>query len=252
MYVLDEPSIGLHQRDNVRLIATLRRLRDLGNSVHGRRARRRDHRGGRPRGRLRPGRRAAGRARGRRRARPSEIAANTNSLTGQLPVGHRAHRGPAAAAQAARAVISCAGAREHNLRNVDVELPARRAGGGHRRVGRGKSSLINGILHPALRRKLLRRYEQVGPHDELAGIEQIDKVIDIDQKPIGRTPRSNPATYTKAFDLIRDVFAQTPEARAYGYEPGRFSFNVQGRALRGVRGRRRPQGRDALPARRAT
>ena len=94
--------------------------------------------------------------------------------------------------------------------------------------GAGKSSLINGILQPALRRKLLGSYDQVGRHGAVVGIDAIDKVIDIDQKPIGRTPRSNPATYTKAFDAIRDVFAQTPEARAYGYQPGRFSFNVRG------------------------
>jgi excinuclease ABC subunit A len=94
--------------------------------------------------------------------------------------------------------------------------------------GAGKSSLINGTLHPALKRKLHGSFDQVGPHDSLEGIEKIDKVIDIDQKPIGRTPRSNPATYTKAFDLIREVFAATPEAKAFGYEPGRFSFNVKG------------------------
>ena len=114
------------------------------------------------------------------------------------------------------------GAREHNLKNVDVALPLGVLVAVTGVSGAGKSSLINGILQPALRRKLLGRLRPGRAAPAVTGIEQLDKVIDIDQKPIGRTPRSNPATYTKAFDAIRDVFAQTPEARAFGYQPGRF------------------------------
>ncbi len=124
--------------------------------------------------------------------------------------------------------IQLRGAREHNLKNVDVDFPLGVLVSITGVSGAGKSSLINGTLHPALRRKLLGSSDVVGVHTALSGTEAIDKVIDIDQKPIGRTPRSNPATYTKAFDQIREIFAGTPEARAFGYGPGRFSFNVKG------------------------
>ncbi len=226
MYVLDEPSIGLHQRDNLRLIATLRRLRDLGNSVivvehdeetieaadyvvdFG------------------PG---AGRGGGRVVAEgtPAAIKANPASPTGRFMSGverieiPRERRKPTG-------FISVKGAREHNLKNIDVQFPLGVVVAVTGVSGAGKSSLINGILHPALKRALLGSHERVGVHRGLTGIEAIDKVIDIDQKPIGRTPRSNPATYTKAFDAIREIFAGTQEARAYGYLPGRFSFNVAG------------------------
>jgi len=226
MYVLDEPSIGLHQRDNLRLIATLRRLRDLGNSVivvehdaetieaadfvvdFG------------------PG---AGRLGGSAVAQgtPAEIKANPKSLTGRFLSGVERIEIPAERRKPA-GYLKIEGAREHNLRNVDVDVPLGVLVAVTGVSGAGKSSLINGILHPALRRKLLGSYDQVGLHKGIRGVEQIDKVIDIDQQPIGRTPRSNPATYTKAFDHIREIFAQTPEARASGYEPGRFSFNVKG------------------------
>jgi excinuclease ABC subunit A len=226
MYVLDEPSIGLHQRDNLRLIATLRRLRDLGNTVivvehdaetieaadyvvdFG------------------PG---AGRGGGRVAAEgtPAALKANPDSPTGRFLSGverieiPRVRRKP-------QGFISVKGAREHNLKNIDVQFPLGVMVAVTGVSGAGKSSLINGILHPALKRALLGSHDRVGLHRGLTGIEAIDKVIDIDQKPIGRTPRSNPATYTKAFDAIREIFAQTAEARAYGYLPGRFSFNVAG------------------------
>ena len=226
MYVLDEPSIGLHQRDNLRLIATLRRLRDLGNSVivvehdaetiesadyvvdFG------------------PG---AGRGGGRVVAEgtPAALKANPASPTGRFLSGverieiPRERRKPTG-------FIAVKGAREHNLKNIDVQFPLGVIVAVTGVSGAGKSSLINGILHPALKRALLGSHDRVGLHRGLTGIEAIDKVIDIDQKPIGRTPRSNPATYTKAFDAIREIFAGTQEARAYGYLPGRFSFNVAG------------------------
>ncbi|MES1206398.1 MAG: excinuclease ABC subunit UvrA, partial [Pseudomonadota bacterium] len=226
MYVLDEPSIGLHQRDNLRLIATLQRLRDLGNSVivvehdaetieaadyvvdFG------------------PG---AGRLGGKVIAAgsPAQLKANKASLTGKFLSGVERIEIPATRRKP-NGWLTIEGAREHNLRNVDVDIPLGALVAVTGVSGAGKSSLINGILHPALRRKLLGSYDQVGPHTTIRGVEQIDKVIDIDQQPIGRTPRSNPATYTKAFDHIRDIFAQSPEARASGYEPGRFSFNVRG------------------------
>jgi excinuclease ABC subunit A len=226
MYVLDEPSIGLHQRDNLRLIATLRRLRDLGNSVivvehDAETIESADHVVD-----FGPG---AGRLGGRVVAEgtPDALRANPASLTGRFLAGSeridvpRTRRKP-------QGFITVKGAREHNLKNIDVAFPLGLLVAVTGVSGAGKSSLINGILQPALRRKLLGSYDVVGHHGGLVGIDAVDKVIDIDQKPIGRTPRSNPATYTKAFDAIRDVFAETPEARAAGYQPGRFSFNVRG------------------------
>ena len=226
MYVLDEPSIGLHQRDNLRLIATLQRLRDLGNSVivvehdaetiesadyvvdFG------------------PG---AGRLGGRVVAEGSvaDLKASPESLTGKFLAGIERIEIPLERRKP-NGFITVKGAREHNLKNIDVAFPLGVLVAVTGVSGAGKSSLINGILQPALRRRLLGSFDQVGRHAGLTGIDAIDKVIDIDQKPIGRTPRSNPATYTKAFDAIREVFAQTPEARASGYLPGRFSFNVRG------------------------
>jgi excinuclease ABC subunit A len=226
MYVLDEPSIGLHQRDNLRLIATLRRLRDLGNTVlvvehdaetiesadwvldFG------------------PG---AGRTGGRIIAAgpPAELRDNPESMTGRFMSGTDRIEIPDAR-RAPKGWIEVRGARENNLKNIDVKFPLGVLCAVTGVSGAGKSSLINHILHPALKRKLHQATEPVGAHKELRGVDLIDKVIDIDQKPIGRTPRSNPATYTKAFDIVRDVFAMTQEARTYGYKPGRFSFNVKG------------------------
>jgi excinuclease ABC subunit A len=226
MYVLDEPSIGLHQRDNLRLIATLRRLRDLGNSVivvehDAETIEAADHVVD-----FGPG---AGRMGGKVVAEgsPAAVKDTAASLTGRFLAGSERIEIPAAR-RAPAGWLRLKGAREHNLKHVDVDFPLGVLVAVTGVSGAGKSSLVNGILHPALRRRLHGSYDLVGPHDALLGVEQIDKVIDIDQKPIGRTPRSNPATYTKAFDCVRDIFAQTPEARTYGYEPGRFSFNVRG------------------------
>ncbi len=224
LYVLDEPSIGLHQRDNERLILTLHRLRDLGNTVlvvehdeatieaadwvvdFG------------------PG---AGRHGGHVIAQgtPAQIKASKASITGRFLSGTERIEVPPQR-RPARGQITLRGAREHNLRNVDVDVPLGVMVAVTGVSGAGKSSLINATLYPALNRLLHRSLDRVGPYDKLEGLEQIDKVIVIDQKPIGRTPRSNPATYTKAFDLIRELYAQMPTAKTYGYGPGRFSFNV--------------------------
>ena len=224
LYVLDEPSIGLHQRDNERLIKTLHRLRDLGNSVlvveHDQATiESADHVID-----FGPG---AGRHGGKVVAQgtPDEVRRHPTSLTGLYLSGQRSIPLPASR-RTPRGWIRLEGAREHNLKNVDVELPLGALVAVTGVSGAGKSSLINGTLYPALCRMLHDSHVRVGPYKKLTGLEQIDKVIEIDQKPIGRTPRSNPATYTKAFDLVRDIFAKTPEARTYGYAPGRFSFNV--------------------------
>jgi excinuclease ABC subunit A len=224
LYVLDEPSIGLHQRDNERLISTLCRLRDLGNSVlvveHDQATiEAADHVID-----FGPG---AGRHGGKVIAQgtPQEVSACASSLTGQYLAGTRSIERPAER-RAPSGWITLRGATEHNLKNVDAALPLGVLVAITGVSGAGKSSLINATLYPALRRKLHGSTERVGPYKALEGLDQLDKVIVIDQKPIGRTPRSNPATYTKAFDLVRDAFARTPEARAFGFAPGRFSFNL--------------------------
>jgi len=228
LYVLDEPSIGLHQRDNDRLIKTLQRLRDLGNTVlvveHDEATiEAADHVVD-----FGPG---AGRHGGHVVAQgtPLEIRRNPQSLTGRYMSGRERIEIPESRREP-RGWIHLRGAREHNLQSVDVDLPLGALVAVTGVSGAGKSSLINATLHPALRRALHETLDRVGPYDSLEGLEQIDKVIVIDQKPIGRTPRSNPATYTKCFDLVRGLFAQTPQARAYGYKPGRFSFNVPGQS----------------------
>jgi excinuclease ABC subunit A len=227
VYVLDEPSIGLHQRDNKKLLNALAHLRDIGNSVvvveHDREAMEEadwliD---------FGPG---AGRHGGEIVAAgtPKEVMATKASLTGQYLRGDLEIPIPAERRLPDGRKLSVIGAKENNLKNVSVDFPLGQLICVTGVSGAGKSTLINQILYPAIARALYKSDMTVGEFTALKGIEQIDKVIDIDQSPIGRTPRSNPATYTKLFDLIRDFFALLPEARMHGYTPGRFSFNVKG------------------------
>ena len=227
LYILDEPSIGLHQRDNSKLIETLKKLRDIGNTVivvehdeetmmesdylvdigpgagiHG--------------GQIV----AAG--------TPQEVMQNPNSITGAYLSGRKKIYVPTERRKGNGQVLSVRGAREHNLKNIDVDIPLGCFVCVSGVSGSGKSSLVNGIVNPVLSRELNRAIRSVGKHDKILGIEYLDKVIDIDQSPIGRTPRSNPATYTGLFTDIRDLFASTADAKAKGYKAGRFSFNVRG------------------------
>jgi excinuclease ABC subunit A len=226
LYVLDEPSIGLHQRDNERLIKTLERLRDLGNSVlvveHDEQTMRRADR----LVDMGPG---AGEYGGEVVANgtPKQVEANPKSLTGQFLSGKRAIPVPDARRERTGELV-IRGARDHNLRGIDVTIPLGVLCTVTGVSGSGKSTLINGILHKAAAAQLNRARVRPGAHDSIEGMEQLDKVIQVNQSPIGRTPRSNPATYTGIFDHIRTLFSQTPEARARGYKPGRFSFNVKG------------------------
>ncbi len=226
MYVLDEPSIGLHQRDNEKLIGTLDRLRDLGNTVivveHDEGTMRAaDHLVD-----LGPG---AGEHGGHVIAAgtPAEVAKDAASLTGQYLSGKRQIEVPAGRREP-RGALLIRGAREHNLKSIDVAIPLGVFCCVTGVSGSGKSTLINETLHHAVANRLHQAKLRPGAHDGIDGLSQIDKIINIDQSPIGRTPRSNPATYTGVFDHIRQLFTQTQEARARGYKPGRFSFNVKG------------------------
>lgn len=227
LYVLDEPSIGLHQRDNGKLITALKNLRDMGNSVivvehdeetmlesdyivdigpgagiHG--------------GEIV----AAG--------TPTEVAANTASITGDYLSGRRQIAVPSKRRSGSGEYVTVYGAAEHNLRGIDVRFPLGKFICVTGVSGSGKSSLVNSILYPVLAHELNRATTFAGKYDRIEGIEKLDKVICIDQSPIGRTPRSNPATYTGVFTDIRNLFAETQDARKRGFKPGRFSFNVKG------------------------
>ena len=227
LYILDEPSIGLHQRDNSKLIATLKQLRDIGNTVivvehdeetmlasdylidigpgagiHG--------------GEIV----AAG--------TPQEVMANPNSITGAYLSGRKKIRVPATRRPGNGKFLCVRGAAEHNLKDLNVDIPLGCFVCVTGVSGSGKSSLVNGIINPVLSRELNHAIRSAGKYQEITGIENLDKVIDIDQSPIGRTPRSNPATYTGLFTDIRDLFASTSDAKAKGYKSGRFSFNIRG------------------------
>lgn len=227
LYVLDEPSIGLHQRDNDRLIHTLQEMRDLGNTLivveHDEDTMiAADYLVD-----IGPG---AGEHGGEVVASgtPKQVMRNAKSLTGQYLSGKKfipvpEHRRPVTDRK-----ISVKGARSNNLKNVDVDFPLSVMNVVTGVSGSGKSSLVNEVLYKSLAKAINKSKIKPGEHDEITGMDQIDKIIDIDQSPIGRTPRSNPATYTGVFDDIRDVFASTNEAKVRGYQKGRFSFNVKG------------------------
>jgi excinuclease ABC subunit A len=227
LYVLDEPSIGLHQRDNHRLIETLVRLRDLGNTLivveHDEATiRAADYLVD-----IGPG---AGEHGGEIVAEGSlaDIEAVEASLTGQYVSGRRSIPVPRQRRRPGERWIEITGVREHNLKNVDARLPLGVFTCVTGVSGSGKSSLVNDVLLRALMQAIYRSRTSPGRYTSLSGQEHLDKVIDVDQSPIGRTPRSNPATYTGVFDHVRRLFAQTPEAKVRGYQPGRFSFNVKG------------------------
>jgi len=226
LYILDEPSIGLHQRDNSKLIATLERLRDLGNTVivveHDEQTMRAaDHLVD-----LGPG---AGEHGGRIVAQgtATQVQRVKGSLTGQYLAGARTID-PPAKRRTPSGYVEIVGASEHNLREIDVHVPLGVLTCVTGVSGSGKSTLVNEVLYKAVANRLHRARQRPGAHRAIHGLEQLDKIIAVDQSPIGRTPRSNPATYTGLFDVIRDLFSKTQEARIRGYKPGRFSFNVKG------------------------
>ena len=225
-YILDEPSIGLHQKDNDKLLASLKGLRDLGNTLivveHDEDTMlAADYLVD-----IGPG---AGRDGGEVvvAGTPQEVMDNPNSITGQYLSGKLSIPVPKERRKPT-GKLTIKGAREHNLKNIDVDIPLGVMTCITGVSGSGKSSLTNEILYKALAKKLNRARTIAGDHDKIVGVDKLDKIIDIDQSPIGRTPRSNPATYTGVFDLIRDLFASTAEAKARGYSKGRFSFNVKG------------------------
>jgi excinuclease ABC subunit A len=227
LYVLDEPSIGLHQRDNGRLLKTLMRLRDLGNTVIVVEHDEETIRSADFLVDIGPG---AGIHGGEVVAigSPGEVAKNKNSITGQYLDGRKEISTPKKRRTGNGKCLAIKGAREHNLKNIDVEIPLGELVVVSGLSGSGKSTLINDILAKELSARLMRAQSVPGRHDDIEGIKNLDKAIVIDQSPIGRTPRSNPATYTGVFTPIRELFAQMPEAKLRGYSPGRFSFNVKG------------------------
>ena len=227
LYILDEPSIGLHQRDNVKLIETLKRLKNLGNTLivveHDEETiLSADYVVD-----IGPG---AGEHGGKVVAvgTPTEIMESKESVTGQYISRRETIHIPQTRRKGNGQSIIIKGARQNNLKNIDVEIPLGKFTCVTGVSGSGKSSLINEILYKGLNGKLNNKFTFAGDYDKIEGVSNIDKIIAIDQKPIGRTPRSNPATYTGVFTDIRDLFADTPEAKARGYKPGRFSFNVKG------------------------
>jgi excinuclease ABC subunit A len=226
LYILDEPSIGLHQRDNSKLIGTLERLRDLGNTVivveHDEQTMRAaDHLID-----IGPG---AGEHGGRIVAQgtAAEVQLVKESLTGEFLSGARTIETPKKRRKPS-GYVEILGASQHNLRDIDVHIPLGVLTGVTGVSGSGKSTLVNDVLFKAVANRLHRARQRPGAHRAIHGLDQLDKIIAVDQSPIGRTPRSNPATYTGLFDVIRDLFSKTQEARARGYKPGRFSFNVKG------------------------
>ena len=235
LYILDEPSIGLHQRDNRRLIETLHKLRDIGNTIivveHDEETMyAADHIID-----IGPG---AGEHGGRIVAEGTieDIKANPHSITGKYLSGELSIPVPSSRRNRDNKCIVIRGARQHNLKNIDVEIPCGCFVCITGVSGSGKSTLVQETLSPRLMYAIHGTHRAWGEHDSIEGVENIDRVINIDQSPIGRTPRSNPATYTGTFDLIRELFSQTPEARMRGYKPGRFSFNVKGGRCEACRG----------------
>ena len=235
LYILDEPSIGLHQRDNDRLIDTLKGLRDLGNTLLVVEHDEDTMRAADYLVDIGPG---AGEHGGQVIAAGTvdEVMQVKDSITGQYLSGRKFIALPDERRKPGKNCIEIRGAKENNLQNINVKFPIGLFTVVTGVSGSGKSTLINEILYKGLANQLYRSYHKVGAHKEIRGLEHIDKIINIDQSPIGRTPRSNPATYTGVFDAIRELYSQTPEAKMRGYKQGRFSFNVKGGRCEACRG----------------